>query len=575
MGNRWRAIPALALIAVIGLILAGLAAAVVSEERYREQRQQATAVQARILADSVTAALDFDDTQTANEFVNSLRADALIDVAAVYDAGGRRIAGFARNGAAMPVRLDRRPDALPAHVSQLVPVRLQDRHLGTVYVESALEPLARRLSGYWGIGLLVIMGSVVVIVLGVAQGELGRANAKLREEIAERARAEAALAQAQKMQALGQLTGGIAHDFNNLLTAVVGGLDLIMRRTDDDKVRRLAENSIKAAERGTKLTGQLLSFSRQQKLELRPVVVSPLISGMQELFRRTLGPQWELRFDLDTAGAPVLADRTQLELAVLNLVINARDAMPDGGRITISSALKSFTGDTELADGEYLQICVADTGTGIPPEVLARVFEPFFTTKGVGKGTGLGLSMVYGLAQQSGGTARIESEVGRGTTVCIYLPRASASASGEESAAPVHAAARIGRRGSVLVVDDDADVRAFLAGALEAAGHQVRQAQDGPGALAALDHHRPDVLVTDFAMPGMNGAELVQQVREKYRGLPTLVISGFADTEAIGRADADTRILRKPFRADELLAEIDRILASTTRPADTAAQEVG
>jgi signal transduction histidine kinase/CheY-like chemotaxis protein len=570
MGNRWRAIPALVLIAVAGLILAGLVAAGFSESRYREQRQQATTVQADIVAGSVTAALDFGDNRTAAEFVNSLRADASIVAAAVYDADGKLAAGFARGAAALPRSASAaRPE--DGRVAAFLPVAQGDRRLGSVYVESRLEPIASRLSGYWGIGLLVIMGTIVVSVLGVAQAELSRANAKLRAEIAERAKAEAALAQAQKMQALGQLTGGIAHDFNNLLTAVVGGLDLILRRSKDDKVRRLAENSIQAAERGTKLTGQLLAFSRTQKLELKPVAVAPLIGGMADLFRRTLGPAWDVRFALDEAAVPVMADPTQLELAILNLGINARDAMPGGGLITIATTPCSIADDQELADGDYLRISVTDTGTGMSPEVIGRCFDPFFTTKGVGRGTGLGLSMVYGLAKQSGGIARIESELGRGTTVSIILPRATmTTASVAQAPAAASALPAFQRSGSVLVVDDDDDVRAFVVGALEAAGHAVWQARGGEEALTLLDQRWPDVLVTDFAMPGMNGAELAGIVRDRRSHVPIIVISGFADTEALEKADSKAKVLRKPFRADELLAAVDGALAAGDSAAVTA-----
>jgi len=569
MASRWRAIPLVALLAVAGLILAGLVAAISNEGRYRQQRQQAATVQADILASSVTAALDFDDVTTATEAVNSLRADASVDVAAVYDETGRLVAGFARNDARRPPVLPREVRPGRGRVAARVPVTQADRALGAVYIESALQPLSQRLSGYWGIGLLVVMGIVVVTVLGVAQAELKSANEKLRREIAERAKAEAALAQAQKIQALGQLTSGIAHDFNNLLTAVVGGLDLILRRSDDEKIRRLAENSIKAAERGTKLTGQLLTFSRSQKLELKPVLVGPLLEGMEELFRRTLGPSIEVELAPDRAPLPVMTDPMQLELAVLNLAINARDAMPDGGRIRIATRAVAVMDDPQLEPGDYVELRVTDTGSGMPPEVVDRAFDPFFTTKGVGKGTGLGLSMVYGLAKQSGGIARIESEPGRGTSVGLLLPAARGAA---VAAPPERAQSRpvaTTRTGSVMVVDDDADVRAFVVGALEAAGHKVIQADTAAAGLELLRQQRPDVLITDFAMPGMNGAEFAARARDRLPDLPILVISGYADSEALERANASARILRKPFRADQLLAEVDGTLAQAPLAAAT------
>jgi signal transduction histidine kinase len=236
--------------------------------------------------------------------------------------------------------------------------------------------------------------------------------------------AQEQLRQSQKMEALGQLTGGIAHDFNNLLTVVVGGLDLISKRLDDEKLKRYAENALGAADRGARLTAQLLAFSRVQRLEVRPTLVAPLIHNMRPLLRNVLGPGINKEYDLDEALMPVMADPTQLEVAILNLAINARDAMPDGGVLTFSSRAIDVAGDPELEDGEYIQLCISDTGTGMPPEVVERAFEPFFTTKEVGKGTGLGLSMVYGMARQSGGAARLESRPGEGTAVKRTAPDA-------------------------------------------------------------------------------------------------------------------------------------------------------
>ncbi len=235
------------------------------------------------------------------------------------------------------------------------------------------------------------------------------------------------------MEALGQLTGGIAHDFNNLLTVVVGGLDLIVRRAEDPKLERYARNALEAAERGARLTAQLLAFSRVQKLEVRPTLVAPLIANMRPLLRNVLGPGIEKKIDLHTTAVPVLADPTQLELAVLNLAINARDAMPGGGLLSITTRPIVITDDPEMDPGEYVELSIGDTGTGMPDEVMARAFEPFFTTKEIGKGTGLGLSMVYGVARQSGGTARIDSRAGEGTTVRLYFPRAKGAVADAET----------------------------------------------------------------------------------------------------------------------------------------------
>jgi PAS domain S-box-containing protein len=359
------------------------------------------------------------------------------------------------------------------------------------------------------------------------------------------------LRQSQKMEALGQLTGGIAHDFNNLLTVVVGGLDIIAKRATDLKLKRYAENALAAAERGARLTGQLLAFSRTQKLEVRPTHVAPLIQNMRPLLRNVLGPGIEKRFDLDQAEMPVMADPTQLEVAILNLAINARDAMPDGGVLSFASRKVAVTGDPEVEDGDYVELVISDTGIGMPPEVAARAFEPFFTTKEVGKGTGLGLSMVYGMARQSGGAARIDSEEGRGTGVRLLLRKADAAvaeAAAEESTVP----AKPQRPLSVLVIDDDPDVRAFIAAALEEQGYRVRQAGDGKQGIAQAEREPADLVIIDFIMPGMSGAEVADRILGENPGQPILFVSGYSETEAVKRIAPDAPLLAKPFRAEAL-----------------------
>ena len=379
-------------------------------------------------------------------------------------------------------------------------------------------------------------------------------------DITELKSAQEQLRQSQKMEALGQLTGGIAHDFNNLLTVVVGGLDLIARQVTDERLKRYATNALTAAERGARLTAQLLAFSRVQRLEVKPTHVAPLIEGMRPMLRNVLGPAIVKKFKLDELLVPVMADPTQLELAVLNLAINARDAMPDGGDLTIATNAISVSNDAELDDGDYIELCVNDTGSGMPPEVAARAFEPFFTTKEVGKGTGLGLSMVYGVARQSGGTARIESKPGEGTTIRLYFRCAEGVVESDGVAAPVDD--RRARTASILVVDDDPDVRDFIVASLGDYGYRVREAADGEAGLKAFAEERPDLVILDYAMPGLSGGEVAARILKVVRGQPILFVSGYSESEAIKRAAPHALMLAKPFRPDALDAAVREALGT-------------
>ncbi len=375
--------------------------------------------------------------------------------------------------------------------------------------------------------------------------------------------AEDHLRQAQKMDALGQLTGGIAHDFNNLLQGVTGSLDLIRRQpADEAKVRRLAEAGLRAAERGSKLTSQLLAFSRAQELELQPVVISDLVVNMSDLFDRTLGPNIRVRLDLDPRHLAARCDPTQLEMAVLNLAINARDAMGGNGELTIGVRRVSVTGNPALVDGDYMEVSVRDTGSGMPPEIAERAFDPFFTTKGAGKGTGLGLSQVYGSAKHAGGGARIESRLGEGTTVRIFLPQtADLPTCGIESTLPLTLPST--GASTILVVDDDADVRAFLIASLRSLGFRTVEADDGHSGLAALDRWRPDAMILDFAMPGMTGAQVAAAARSRRPDFPIIFTSGYSDTAAISEIPGrPTPLLRKPFKVEDLEGVLVRALVA-------------
>jgi PAS domain S-box-containing protein len=391
-------------------------------------------------------------------------------------------------------------------------------------------------------------------------------NMQVDERTAELMAAEQSLRQAQKMEAIGQLTGGIAHDFNNMLQGVTGALDLAGRRLDEGRAGEAARYMVAArdaAGRAAGLTRRLLAFARRQRLDPRPVDADALIAGMADLLRRTVGPQVSLELVLRDGVGRLLRDPGELENAVLNLCINARDAMPEGGRLTIG------TEDVDLAPGDlaphegaapgpFTSICVEDTGSGIPPEVLGRVLEPFFTTKPQGQGTGLGLSQVWGFARQSGGVLRIESEVGKGTTVRILLPRhpVPAGEEGEEEAPP--AAAAPGIEGTVLLVDDEDAVRGPAAERLRELGCRVIEAPDGPAALRLLDGGlRPDLLITDVGLPGgMDGRISAEAAQARQPGLPVLFITGYA---RVALPD-DAEVITKPFALDALAARVRDIL---------------
>ncbi len=394
-------------------------------------------------------------------------------------------------------------------------------------------------------------------------GQLAEANARLTREIAERERAQAALLQSQKMEAMGQLTGGIAHDFNNLLTAVIGNLDLIGRRAVDERILSMADQARKAAERAAKLTTQLLAFSRDQRLNLRPIRIDELIRGMSDLLDRSLGPLVEIRTELGAGDALALGDPNQVELAILNLAINARDAMTDGGVLTISTA--AGEPDKALVDGRYVRISVSDTGHGVPADLLPRVFDPFFTTKPTGKGTGLGLSQVYGIATQSGGAVRIDSPPGHGATVTMLLPQVSAELLSAADAARADGSALDGGEERVLVIDDDPDVRRFICTCLAMVGYQVTEAPDGRAGLARLDLDEPDLLVVDFAMPGLNGAEVAAAARQRRPAMPILLASGYAETDAVQKVLDARDVLRKPFDVSSLLAAVRKALDGADR----------
>jgi PAS domain S-box-containing protein len=394
---------------------------------------------------------------------------------------------------------------------------------------------------------------------------------RVSDEVARRSQAEEALRQAQKMETLGQLTGGVAHDFNNLLQIVTGNLEIIQRNLpeEESRLRRAAVNAAKGAERAATLTQRLLAFSRRQPLSPKRTELNKLIAGMSDLLHRTLGETTEVETVLAPRLWPVEIDANQLENAILNLAVNARDAMPEGGKLTIetqnSHLDESYTADNaEVAPGQYVMVCVSDTGSGMDEDTVARAFEPFFTTKDVGKGTGLGLSMVYGFVKQSGGHLKIYSELGEGTTVRLYLPRLTGTAATEEFIAE-EVVPEGSREELILVCEDDDQVRAYSAEALRELGYRVIEAADGTSALRAIEQHdgRIDLLFTDVVLPGgMTGAVLAQRARELRPDLKVLFTTGYARNAIVhhGRLDAGVELLTKPFTYAALAAKIRAML---------------
>jgi signal transduction histidine kinase/CheY-like chemotaxis protein len=397
-------------------------------------------------------------------------------------------------------------------------------------------------------------------------------EARVREEVAAREHTQARLAQTQRMEALGQLAAGVAHDFNNVLQAVSGGLALILKRADNrELVTQFTRLAMDAAERGATITGRLLAFARRGELRAEAIDAGQMLAGLREMLTPVVGSTVTIRVETEPGKLLLAADRGQLETALINLVVNARDAMTNGGTVTVSAQREVTTGSRVDRDGmpsgHYIRIMVADTGAGMDAATLARATEPFFTTKPVGKGTGLGLAMARGFAQQSGGGFAIESTPGVGTAVTLWFPQSSTVATEAASAWQVTPARATVPASRILLVDDDALVRDVLTCGLEEEGYQVIPMPNGLAALAWLEKgENIDLLITDFSMPGMNGLALIYEVRRSRNTLPALLLTGYADN-AVQLALEDTRnqntqLLRKPIRAEELAEEAAAILAT-------------
>ena len=446
-----------------------------------------------------------------------------------------------------------------------------------------LDVLTLWVPAYWTQAVVKALTGVASVVTAIAvwrllpQALALPSPAQLADAVAALRMSEERLHQAQKMEAVGQLTGGIAHDFNNMLQGISGCLELMERSILKGRVEetsRYVATARRSVERAAALTHRMLAFARRQALQPRPVEPDALVRGIEELIRRTVGPEVEIQISLGDGVWTVECDPNQLENTLLNLAINARDAMATGGMLTISSADRSLTkadllDQDEAAPGAYVEISVADTGTGMTPDILARAFEPFFTTKPTGQGTGLGLSQVFGFVKQSGGFVRLESAAGHGTTVRIYLPRHQpGEAENDQSQAGVQAMAEDGSvsakaiRGTVLVVEDEADVRDMITNVLRDLGCTVLEAQDGPAGLRVVQSRRNlDLLVTDVGLPGLNGRQLADAARSIRSNLPVLLITGYA-----GKALEDMelapgmQVMPKPFALDALAACVSGIM---------------
>jgi signal transduction histidine kinase/CheY-like chemotaxis protein len=445
-------------------------------------------------------------------------------------------------------------------VTSLRNVTLLERPLHGITLVSAIQAALRARARQQEIRTLLAARDCAAANLeaqvAARTSELEEANRALRLQMEERARIEASLRQAQKIEAIGQLTGGIAHDFNNLLMVISGGLEMLDRQTDPARRKRLMDGMHHAAQRGAGLTRQLLAFSRRQQLKPESIDLARQIGGMRELLDRSLRGDVHVEFSFADDLWPVKVDPGELELVVLNLAVNARDAMPHGGTIVVRA--HNVVDD---AGTDFVRLSFADSGTGMTPEVQARVFEPFYTTKEVGKGSGLGLAQVHGFAKQSGGSVRVDSEVGRGTTIELLLPRSNTIPSaGERHLVDLHVEPR--RRpaaGSVLLVEDDDEVAALVCEMLDQLGYTVTRVASAAAALGALaDGRGIDVMFSDIMMPGgMNGVELAREVRSRKPGLPVLLTSGYAGA-ARAQAEAEGMpILAKPYGIDELASSLN------------------
>jgi signal transduction histidine kinase/ActR/RegA family two-component response regulator len=568
--------PILALASLLLLLIVGLVIGVMGERALKDQLASEAGAQADLLASAVSGALAFDDRQAAQDYVNAVQVNPNVLAAAVYDENNRVVASFARPGQSIPpvaTPRDRLTRFQDGHLVVVRPVEQGGQRLGTARLRLLDTPPSQRFSRSAGLLLVLGLGMLVVIVLTVAQSALRKANRELavraevlaetnellHQQMEEREKAEQALRQSQKMEAIGRLTGGIAHDFNNLLMVASSGVELLDRTPDPAKRKALIDGIRQAVERGGALTRQMLAFSRRAPLKTEVLHLPARIEGLRFLLDRALREDIEVVLDLPDDLWRVEADPGELELALLNLAVNARDAMPSGGRVTLSA--HNMPADVDGKD--MICLTVSDTGTGMSEAVASRVFEPFFTTKEVGRGTGLGLSQVYGFVRSSGGEIGVESTEGAGATFTLCLPRSKKPATAFPLAPAAVEPERVKRtaEGRLLLVEDDDAVAAGVGHMIRDLGYTYVRAAQAADALRLLEQGEAfDLVFSDMVMPGdMDGLTLAKTIRARHPDLPVVLTTGYSEAAATATAER-FKLLSKPYGIDALEAALSETL---------------
>jgi len=541
--------PAIGVAIACMLLVASLGLAYHNEGQARADKIRDVTVQSRILAASLAGPLAFNDQTAIHEYIDALRASPEFNAVGAYDENGRLVDGFSRAGEPLPQhnQVDR-PIVQGDELIVTGTVAQNGATLGSVYVGAATERWSRRATRYLGIAIVIVMACLLVAALTASYASVSAANRRLQAEIAGREEAEEALRQAQKMEAMGQLTGGVAHDFNNLLMVASSGMELLDRTTDPVRRERLKDGIRQAIERGAKLTQQLLTFARRSPLSPEVVEVDQRIRALQDLLERSLREDVKVEFEFANGLWPIEVDPSQFDVAILNIAINARDAMPEGGRIKIAAHNYPAGGDTAR---DMVRVSIRDSGGGIAPELMEKVFEPFFTTKSVGSGTGLGLSQVYGFMRSSGGLVKIESVVRRGTTVFLMFTRSS-----QTLPRPNLMTDRLRHAehdATVLVAEDDEHVAELVAEMLRELGYKSKRGATAAETLRLLEETGPfDLVLSDMIMPGkINGLELAQEVVRREPGMPVVLMTGYSEAAASAAAEGFP-LLVKPYTIEAM-----------------------